>query len=90
MARQCQVTGKKPKVGNHVSHANNKTKRRQLPNLQRRRLWVESLGRYVTLRLSAAGLRTIEKIGIEAVLEDMLARGENIPGAPKRLPKAAA
>lgn len=89
MARKCQVTGKKPKVGNHVSHANNKTKRRQLPNLQRRRLWVESLGRYVTLRLSAAGLRTIEKLGVEVVLQDMLARGENIPGAPKKLPVAA-
>jgi large subunit ribosomal protein L28 len=78
MARACQVTGKKPIVGNNVSHANNKTKRRFLPNLQNRRIWVESEGRYVTLRLSTAGLRTIDKLGIEAVLQDMRARGEKI------------
>ncbi|MGV3653309.1 MAG: 50S ribosomal protein L28 [Noviherbaspirillum sp.] len=78
MARVCQVTGKKPIVGNHVSHANNKTKRRFAPNLQSRRIWVESEGRYVTLRLSNAGLRTIDKLGIDAVLQDMRARGEKI------------
>ena len=74
MARVCEVTGKKPMVGNNVSHANNKTKRRFLPNLQERRLWVESQNRYVTLRLTPAGLRTIDKKGIDAVLADMAAR----------------
>jgi large subunit ribosomal protein L28 len=61
-----------------VSHANNKTKRRFLPNLQRRRLWVESENRFVSIRLSNAGLRTIDKNGIEAVLAEMRARGEKI------------
>jgi large subunit ribosomal protein L28 len=64
--------------GNNVSHANNKTKRRFLPNLQRRRFWVESENRWVSLRLTNAGLRTIDKNGIEAVLADMRARGEKI------------
>ncbi|MCC7007022.1 MAG: 50S ribosomal protein L28 [Ottowia sp.] len=76
MARVCVVTGKKPMVGNNVSHANNKTKRRFLPNLQNKRLWVESENRWVTLRLSNAGLRTIDKNGIDAVLVDLRARGE--------------
>ncbi len=78
MARVCQVTGKKPMVGNNVSHANNKTKRRFLPNLQERRLWVESENRYVRLRLTNAGLRTIDKRGIDAVLAEMRAAGEKI------------
>ena len=78
MARVCQVTGKKPMVGNNVSHANNKTKRRFLPNLQNRRLWVESENRFVTLRLTNAALRTIDKKGIDAVLAGMRARGEKI------------
>ncbi|MEW5889573.1 MAG: 50S ribosomal protein L28 [Pseudomonadota bacterium] len=78
MARVCQVTGKSPMVGNHVSHANNKTKRRFLPNLQYRRLWVESENRWVRLRLSNAGLRTIDKKGIDAVLAELRARGERI------------
>ncbi len=78
MARVCQVTGKKPMSGNNVSHANNKTKRRFLPNLQNRRLWVESENRYVTLRLTNAALRTIDKNGIDAVLAEMRARGEKI------------
>ncbi|MDO4904642.1 MAG: 50S ribosomal protein L28 [Lautropia sp.] len=71
MAKVCQVTGKGPMVGNNVSHANNKTKRRFLPNLQQRRLWVESEQRYVRLRLTAAALRKIDKVGIEAVLAEM-------------------
>lgn len=75
MSRVCQVTGKRPIVGNHVSHANNKTKRRYLPNLQYRRLWVESENRYVKLRLTNAGLRLIDKKGIDVVLADMRARG---------------
>jgi len=78
MARVCQVTGKAPMVGNNVSHANNKTKRRFLPNLQNRRIFVESENRWVSLRVSNAGLRVIDKIGIEAVLADMRARGEKI------------
>jgi large subunit ribosomal protein L28 len=78
MARVCQVTGKKPLVGNNVSHANNKTKRRFLPNLQERRLWVESENRYVRLRLTNAGLRTIDKKGIDAVLAEMRAAGQKI------------
>ncbi|NYT35619.1 50S ribosomal protein L28 [Allopusillimonas soli] len=76
MARVCQVTGKGPMVGNNVSHANNKTKRRFLPNLQSRRFWVESENRWVRLRVSTKALRTIDKNGIDAVLADMRARGE--------------
>ena len=76
MARVCQVTGKAPMVGNNVSHANNKTKRRFLPNLQYRRIWVESENRFVRLRVSNAGLRIIDKNGIESVLADLRARGE--------------
>ncbi len=78
MARVCQVTGKKPVAGNNVSHANNKTKRRFLPNLQRRRFWVESENRWVSLRLTNAALRTIDKNGIDAVLSGLRERGENI------------
>ena len=78
MARVCVVTGKKPMVGNKVSHANNKTKRRFLPNLQYRRFWVESENRWVRLRLSNAALRTIDKNGIESVLADLRARGEAV------------
>ena len=75
MARVCIVTGKKPMVGNNVSHANNKTKRRFLPNLQYRRFWVESENRWVRLRLSNAALRTIDKNGIESVLAELRASG---------------
>jgi large subunit ribosomal protein L28 len=78
MARVCKITGKKPMVGNHVSHANNKTKRRFLPNLQYRRIWVESENRYVSLRLTNAALRTIDKNGIDAVLAGLRAAGERI------------
>jgi large subunit ribosomal protein L28 len=76
MAKVCQVTGKGPMVGNNVSHANNKTKRRFLPNLQYRRFWVESENRWVRLRITNAALRTIDKVGIETVLADLRARGE--------------
>jgi len=78
MARVCQVTGKAPIYGNNISHANNKTKRRFLPNLQRRRFWVESENRWVSMRLTNAALRTIDKNGIDAVLSEMRARGEKI------------
>lgn len=76
MARVCQVTGKKPRVGNNVSHANNKTKRRFLPNLQYRRFWLESQKRWISLRVTTAGLRTIDKKGIEVVLAELRERGE--------------
>jgi large subunit ribosomal protein L28 len=75
MSRVCQVTGKKPMVGHNVSHANNKTKRRFLPNLHQRRFWVEGENRWVSLRVSQAGLRTIDKRGIEAVLADLRKQG---------------
>ena len=80
MARVCQVTGKAPMVGHQVSHANNKTKRRFMPNLQYRRFWVESENRWVRLRLTTAGLRTVDKIGIDAVLADLRAAKSNLTG----------
>jgi large subunit ribosomal protein L28 len=76
MARVCKVTGKAPMVGHNVSHANNKTKRRFLPNLQYRRFWVESENRWIRLRISNAALRLIDKKGIDTVLADLRARGE--------------
>ena len=76
MSRVCQVTGKKPMLGNNVSHANNKTRRRFLPNLQYRRFWVESEKRWVSLRVSNAGLRVIDKKGIDVVLADLRSRRE--------------
>lgn len=78
MSRVCVVTGKRPMVGNNVSHANNKTKRRFLPNLQERRFWLESEKRWVSLRVSNAGLRLIDRKGIETVLADLRARGQKI------------
>lgn len=75
MARRCPITGKRPMVGNRVSHANNKTKRRYLPNLQVRKIWVESENRAIRLRLSNAALRLIDKKGIDAVLADLRERG---------------
>ena len=76
MSRVCQVTGKRPFVGNNVSHANNKTKKRFLPNLHSHRFWVESENRWVKLRVSTKGLRIIDKKGIDTVLSDLRARGE--------------
>lgn len=78
MSRVCQVTGKRPLVGNNVSHANNKTKRRTLPNLHSHRFWVESENRWVKLRVSTKGLRNIDKNGIDAVLADLRAAGQKI------------
>ncbi len=78
MSRVCQVTGKRPITGNNVSHANNKTKRRFLPNLHSRRFWVEAENRFVKLRVSAKGQRIIDKVGIEQVLADIRARGEKV------------
>ena len=76
MARVCKVTGKRPMTGNNVSHANNKTKRRFLPNLQYRRFWVENENRWVRMGISNAAVRTIIKLGIDVVLADLRARGE--------------
>ena len=78
MSRICQVTGKGPMSGNNVSHANNKTRRRFLPNLHIHRFWVPSENRWVKLRLSSHGMRTIDKLGIETVLADMRQRGVKI------------
>jgi large subunit ribosomal protein L28 len=78
MPRTCQVTGKRTRSGQNVSHANNKTKRQFRPNLHERRFWVASENRWVRLRVSAAALRTIDKNGIDAVLADLRARGEKV------------
>lgn len=78
MSRVCQVTGKRPASGNNVSHAHNKTRRRFLPNLQSHRFWVESEKRWVRLRVSTKGMRIIDKLGIEPVLEQIRARGEKV------------
>ncbi|MDR3490614.1 MAG: 50S ribosomal protein L28 [Gammaproteobacteria bacterium] len=74
MSQVCAVTGKRPMVGNNVSHANNKTRRRFIPNLQEHRFWLETEKRYIKLRVSCKGMRTIDKYGIEKVLEDIKAR----------------
>ena len=78
MSRVCQVTGKKPMAGNNVSHAKNRTRRRFEPNLHTHRFWVETEKKFVKLRVSAKGMRIIDKKGIEAVLADLRDRGENI------------
>lgn len=78
MSRICQVTGKGPTTGNNVSHANNRTRRRFLPNLHTHRFWVESEQRWVKLRLSRSGLRLIDKRGIDEVLADLRKRGEKV------------
>lgn len=78
MSRVCQVTGKRPMAGNNVSHANNRTRRRFLPNLLTRRFWLESEGRWVRIRLSTKGMRIIDKVGIDQVVADMRKRGERV------------
>lgn len=78
MSRVCMVTGKKPATGNNVSHAQNKTKRRFSPNLHSHRFWVESEKRFVKLRVSAKGMRIIDKLGIEAVLADIRGNGVRV------------
>ena len=78
MSRVCQVTGKGPMVGHTVSHANNKKKRRFLPNLHTHRFWIEAEKRFVTLRVSAQGLRIIDKKGIDAVLADVREAGHKV------------
>ena len=78
MSRVCQVTGKRPLSGHRVSHANNKNKRRFLPNLHRRTFFLPGENRRVVLRVSRAGLRLIDKKGLEAVVADLRARGAKI------------
>jgi len=78
MSRVCQVTGKKPIVGNTVSHANNRRRRRFLPNLHKHRFWLESEQRFVSLRVSANGMRIIDKKGVEAIVAEIRARGEKV------------
>jgi len=78
MSRVCQVTGKRPMAGNNVSHAHNKTRRRFLPNLHSKRIWVESEHRYVKLRISQKGLRIIDKQGIDKVLATLRANGVKV------------
>lgn len=75
MSRVCQVTGKRPLTGNNVSHANNKTRRRFLPNLHVHRFWVQSERRFVKLRVSSQGMRIIDKKGIDVVLAELRERG---------------
>ena len=78
MSRRCEITGKGVLSGNNVSHANNKTRRRFLPNLQSRRFWSEGENRWIRLRVSNAGLRTIDKKGIDVVVAELRARGEKL------------
>ncbi len=78
MSRVCQVTGKRPVTGNNVSHANNKTRRRFLPNLRTHRFWLEGEKRFVRLRVSSAGMRIIDKRGIETVVAELRERGEKV------------
>lgn len=78
MSKVCQVTGKRPQSGNNVSHANRKTRRRFLPNLQSKRFWLESEQRWVRLRVSHKGLRIIDKRGIDKVVADLRAQGQRI------------
>ena len=78
MSRVCQVTGKRPMSGNNVSHANNKTRRRFLPNIQFHRFWVEEENRYVRLKISTKAIRIIDKLGIKAVLDMLREKGEKV------------
>lgn len=78
MSRICQVTGSQPGFGHHVSHSHRRTKRRFEVNVQSKRYWVPSLGRHVTLTVSARGIKTIDQRGIEAVVADIRARGGRV------------
>jgi large subunit ribosomal protein L28 len=78
MSKVCQITGKRPVSGNNVSHANNKTRRRFLPNLHTQRFWVDGEKRWVKLRISTKGLRIVNKKGIESVLEDLRSKGVKV------------
>jgi large subunit ribosomal protein L28 len=78
MSRECQVTGKRPVSGNNVSHAHNKTRRRFLPNVHDHRFWLESENRFIKLRVSAKGMRIIDKKGIDQVVSEIRARGQRV------------
>jgi large subunit ribosomal protein L28 len=78
MAKVCQVTGKKPMSGNNVSHANNRTKRRFVPNLQYKRFWLESEKRWVRLRVTARGIKTVDKKGLEAIVAELRRKGVRV------------
>ena len=78
MSRECQVTGKRPVSGNNVSHAHNKTRRRVLPNVHDHRFWLESENRFIKLRVSAKGMRIIDKKGIDQVVSEIRARGQKV------------
>ena len=78
MSRICQVTGARPGFGNNVSHSHRRTRRRFDPNVQSKRYWVPSLGRRVTLRVSPRGIRSIDRLGIDAVVATLLSRGERL------------
>jgi large subunit ribosomal protein L28 len=78
MSARCQVTGREPVFGHAISHSHRRTKRRWDPNIQRKRYWLPSEGRYVTLTLSAKGIKTIDRKGIEAVVREIRARGEKV------------
>ncbi len=78
MSNVCQVTGRRPSFGNNVSHSHRKTRRRWNPNIQKKRYWIPSEKRWVTLTLSTKGIKTIDKLGIERVLADMRRRGEKV------------
>ena len=78
MSKVCQVTGKRPMSGNNVSHANNRTRRRFLPNLQHKRFWLESEKRWVRLRISTNGMRIIDKHGIDKVVADLREQGQRV------------
>ena len=78
MSKVCQVTGKRPTTGNTVSHANNRRRRRFEPNLHKHRFWLESEKRFVSLRVSTNGMRTIDKKGVETVVKELRARGVKV------------
>jgi large subunit ribosomal protein L28 len=78
MSKVCQVTGKRPVAGNNVSHAKNRTRRRFLPNLHQHRFWVQSENRYIKLKVSAKGMRLVDKLGIDHVLADIRSRGDKV------------
>lgn len=78
MSQVCQITGKRPLSGNNVSHARNRTRRRFLPNLHTQRFWLPEEKRWVRLRVSAAGLRLIDKKGIDAVIAELRAKGVRV------------
>lgn len=78
MSQVCQVTGKRPMTGNNVSHARNRTRRRFLPNIHAHKFWVPSLKRFIKLRVSAKGIRLIDKLGIEAIVLRLIKKGEKI------------